>query len=200
MDEKEETKKNKLGDELGEELRGLVEDLGKDEEIPGRKGSSSAEGGNGGILGGNGLIDKQGPMETEGASAKEIPVEIPEISSDKLEEPEVEKKLDSTKNATIYQTKKGDQPYYRVSMPDLSGREREIMTNVREKAIDEIDIDPRNIGNIREREEIFSNRVIEMLRNDPDLSETPEKKLIGMSKIIVRDMIGFGMLDMFLED
>lgn len=201
MAEKGKSKENKLGEELGEELSGLVDDLGKDESIP--ESSSSMKGGEskkGGILGKDEALGSEETVASSKSFSEEEPVEIPEMSSEAVGEPEIEKKLDSTENANIYRTKKGDQPYYRVTLPDLSDEEREIMSNVRERAIDEIDIDPRNIADIREREEVFKKRVREMLKRDPELDGISTSKIEEMSKIIVRDMIGFGMLDVFLED
>jgi len=136
------------------------------------------------------------PAKRNGAGK---PDEMPEVSTDSLKEPDIEKELESNTHATIYETT-DDQPYYKVDFPELSKEERGIMTQVREQSIDEIDIDPQNISNVRERQEIFRERVKEILEGKNLPESVSEEKLDDMSRIIVRDMIGFGMLDILLND
>ncbi|KXA91257.1 hypothetical protein AKJ57_01940 [candidate division MSBL1 archaeon SCGC-AAA259A05] len=132
--------------------------------------------------------------------ASEETTEIPEISTRAVGEPEIEEVLESTEHAEIYRTKRGSQPYYKVDLPELSSEEREIMREVREQAIEEIEIDPRNVADVEEREELFYQGVKERLEDEELPREVSDAKLDQMVKIIVRDMIGFGLLDILLED
>ncbi|KXB04585.1 hypothetical protein AKJ50_02260 [candidate division MSBL1 archaeon SCGC-AAA382A13] len=85
-------------------------------------------------------------------------------------------------------------------MPDLSDKDREMMKEVREQAIDEIDIDPKDIPDEKSRREIFLERIESMLKSRDFSRKLSEAKLKQMSNIVVRDMIGFGLLDILLED
>ncbi len=141
------------------------------------------------------------PVSPEASAEGQIPqAEIPEVSTESTEEIEIERKLESRRSADVYETKRGDQPFYKAHLPELTDQEREMMSEVREQAIDEIDVDPRDIKDGESREKVFQEKVKEILDRNTMPGGASNTKLNQMAKIIVRDMIGFGMLDILLED
>jgi flagellar protein FlaI len=127
------------------------------------------------------------------------PTELAEDHLSTEREVELEEELESKENINIYSTNV-DQTYYEVELPELSEAERELMEEVRERAIDRIDIDPRNITDYQERENVFLGKIKDMFKQGGLAEDISEKKLDQMARMIVRDMIGFGLLDIFLED
>lgn len=140
------------------------------------------------------------PSGPETSEAEEAAAEIPEISTEEVEEIEIEEKIESRKNADLYRTKRRDQPFYKANIPELSDEEREFMSEVRERAIDEIEVDPRDIADMDSREQVFYEQVKGIFQSENLPSGISDSKLEQMSKIVVRDMIGFGLLDILLED
>ncbi len=184
-------------DEKSEEMLGdWFENFDEDESIPVSE-ENEAE-----------TLSPDVPSREEDSSAsegmeipgKEEETEIPEFSTEAVGELELQEKIESGEHADIYRTKRGDQPYYKVSIPDLSSREREIMSEIRDKAIEEIEVDPSNITDVDEREEVFFGKVMDMLKERDLPREVNDAKLEQMADIIVRDMIGFGLIDVLLED
>lgn len=166
-------------EETEEDLGAWFESIGEGETIPLEPPDESIEGG-------------------EGTAAEEK-AEIPEISTRRGEEFELVKKLETRKYADIYETERGDQPFYKAKIPEFSSEEREIMSNVREQAIDEIEVDPRDVE-IESREEIFLEEVKKVLKKQNLPRNVSDKRLDQMARIVVRDMIGFGLLDLLLDD
>ncbi len=131
---------------------------------------------------------------------EEVSAEIPEVSIETTDEIKPVEKIESRPQADIFETEKGDQPFYKAKLPDLTSEEREIMSEVREKAIDEIDVDPRDVADEKSREDVFLDEVKNMLQERNLPGKVSNSKLNQMAKIVVRDMIGFGLLDILLED
>ncbi len=181
----------------------LESEEGEEKSIPSGGGSRSTdeipsadEGSDMSIPSVEGEREEDEEVGVEKSEAKEIP----EISTEAAGEREIQEKLESDEHAEIYSTKKGDQPFYKARIPDFSSKEREIMSDVRSQAIDEIEVDPRSITSVEEREEVFEGRIKTMLKSRDLPREISDAKLEKMADIIVRDMIGFGLIDMLLED
>jgi len=184
MSNPKDSEKNKDEEEgLGEWFEGLEEG----EEIPlGDEVAESVEEGGGGL-------------GAEGGEEESYSDKIPEVSFDTEDEIETDEKIEEREQADIFSVEKGDQPYYRAKLPEITSEEREIMTEVRERAINEIDLDPKDVEE-EDRKERFAEEVKEMLEGKNLPSSVSDKKMDQMAKIIVRDMIGFGLLDVLLED
>ncbi len=130
----------------------------------------------------------------------EVSADIPEVSLRDSDEINIAKKLESRPQADVYETEKGNQPFYKAKLPDLSQEEREIMNEVREQAIDEIEVNPDEVPDEESRKEIFMDGVMKMLKREEVASGLSEDRMDQMATIIVRDMIGFGLLDVLLDD
>ncbi len=128
------------------------------------------------------------------------PDKIPDISVDSEGDIEFTETIEERGQATIYETEKSDQPYYKADLPDLSSQEREIMTEVRERAIDDIDVDLEEASDREAKKDRLAKEIRGMLTERELPGSHSEKDLDQMAKIIVRDMVGFGLLDILLED
>lgn len=107
--------------------------------------------------------------------------------------------LESPENVEIVESGT-TQPLYKVKLPDLTERERDLMNEVKEQAIDEIGIDPDAITDPKKREEVFIKEVKKMLMEESRGMNLSPKRSDELTRIIVRDMIGFGSLDILLGD
>lgn len=163
-----------------EELGEWFESLGEGESIPTKEEST----------------DSADSAVEEG----EVSAEIPEISIGAADEVKTVEKLESRSKADVYRTERGDQPFYKAKLPDLTSEEREIMSDVRDRAINEIEVDPREATDEEDRKNLFLDKVKEMLEEEDLPGKVSNARLKEMANIVVRDMIGFGLLDILLED
>jgi len=88
---------------------------------------------------------------------------------------------------------------YMVPVPRPSGPEREILDTVKEAATRLITITPEEIANISERRAFFKKRILEIIDASPELGIAPSK-IDFYADTIVREMIGYGPLDLLLVD
>lgn len=96
--------------------------------------------------------------------------------------------------------KKGGEktPYFDVEMPELSFKEKVILRNLQDKAISGINIDPLNRLNEEDREKAFLSEVRKMVQIDyPSMSGN---KKDWIAKLIVQNMVGFGLLEPLLKN
>jgi flagellar protein FlaI len=91
-------------------------------------------------------------------------------------------------------------PLYKLKLPELTMQERKLVNVVKEKAIDEIKIDPDKIQDLAERRRIFTHEVLQIIQREKKGINLPPERLKRLSEVIVRDMIGYGPLDMMLAD
>lgn len=88
---------------------------------------------------------------------------------------------------------------YTVPVPKPTGPERQIIDTVKEAATRLITVTPEEIKDPVERREFFKKRVIEIIDSSPELG-IPAAKIDFYADTIVREMIGYGALDMLLQD
>jgi flagellar protein FlaI len=88
--------------------------------------------------------------------------------------------------------------FYLVHLPELTQEDRDILKKLEERSISEIRIEPESIEDPVERKEIFLKEVAALI--DKEYPDLPEKKKKAFTKLIVQDMIGYGMLEPLLED
>jgi flagellar protein FlaI len=91
-------------------------------------------------------------------------------------------------------------PVYKLKLPELTEQERKLVNLVKEKAIDEIKIDPDKIQDLAERRRVFTHEVLQIIQREKKGVNLPPERLKRLSEVIVRDMIGYGPLDMMLAD
>ena len=100
--------------------------------------------------------------------------------------------------AKIYRAPDG-RKIYTVPVPRPSGPERRILDTVKEAATKLITVTPEEIADPAERREFFKKRVLEIIDASPELGIAPTK-IDFYADTIVREMIGYGPLDLLLVD
>ena len=91
-------------------------------------------------------------------------------------------------------------PLYKVKLPKLTQQEHKLVDVVKEKAIDEIKIDPDKIPDLAERRRVFTREVLKIIQREGKEASPPPERLKRLSEVVVQDMIGYGPLDMMLAD
>lgn len=91
-------------------------------------------------------------------------------------------------------------PLYKVKLPELTRQERKLVDMVKEKAIDEVKIDPDKIPDPAELQRVFTREVLKIIQREGRGVSLPPERLKRLSEVIVRDMIGYGPLDILLSD
>ncbi len=107
-------------------------------------------------------------------------------------------KIDAYGFATLYKMPDGSKVYY-VPVPKSSGPERRILDTIKEAATRLITVTPDEIRDPDERRQFFKKRVLEIIESSPELG-VPASKLDFYADTVVRDMIGYGPLDLLLAD
>lgn len=124
--------------------------------------------------------------------------EIPERYG--LEAPKPKEVLESYGCVDILETEAEGLPRYQLKLPILIPQERKLVDSVKEKAIDEIEIDPREIPDPEKRQETFMREVRKMLKHSSRGAKLSAGRLDQLAELIVRDMISYGPLDLMLAD
>ncbi len=88
---------------------------------------------------------------------------------------------------------------YSVPVPRPTGPERQILDTIKEAATRLITVTPEEIADADERREFFKKRVLEIIEASPELGVAPTK-IDFYADTIVREMIGYGSLDLLLVD
>ncbi|MFC2174659.1 CpaF family protein, partial [archaeon] len=100
--------------------------------------------------------------------------------------------------AKIYKTSTG-KVVYSVPVPRPTGPERQLLDTIKEAATRLITVTPEEIADPNERRAFFKKRVLEIIEASPELGVAPTK-IDFYADTIVREMIGYGSLDLLLGD
>ena len=125
-------------------------------------------------------------------------VALPPVKGVKV--PRVRKVIDSYGQVEILSVEGEVLPLYKLKLPELTQQERKLINVVKEKAIDEIKIDPDKIPDLAERRRVFTREVLKIIQREGKEVSPPPERLKRLSEVVVRDMIGYGPLDMMLAD
>jgi flagellar protein FlaI len=88
-------------------------------------------------------------------------------------------------------------PTYIVSLPRLSKDEKNLLVEIEKRAISEIKVDPSTVP-ADEAEKTFSELVLGIMKKF--YTEIKASKRTTYSKLIVKNMIGYGLLEFLLND
>ncbi len=135
-----------------------------------------------------------GVRETEAPKPREIPERYG------LEAPKPKGILESYGYVDILKTEAEGLPLYQLKLPKLTPQERELFETTKEKAIDEIEVDPREIPDPEKRQKTFMQEVRKMLKRSSRGAKLSAGRLNQLAELIVRDMISYGTLDLMLAD
>ncbi|TDA32170.1 MAG: hypothetical protein DSO03_03345, partial [Hadesarchaea archaeon] len=112
----------------------------------------------------------------------------------------VEKVLDRYGMAEILKLEGESLPLYRLRIPELTQKERELLASCKKKAIEEIKIDPESITDPSERRRIFMQELMKILERESREMRLPSGRLRELSELAFHDMIGYGPLDYLIAD
>ena len=112
----------------------------------------------------------------------------------------VEKVLDRYGAAEILKLEGESLPLYRLRIPDLTEKERELLAACKKKAVEEIKVDPEGITDPSERRRIFMQELMKILEREGKGMRLPPARLRELSELAFHDMIGYGPLDYLISD
>lgn len=135
------------------------------------------------------------PEKKEESKTKETDEEVGEIT----EEEKNLTLLDTYGNVKIYQVENSPLLHYSIPLPKLRGAEKALIDALREIASQVITIDPTKIKDPERRRNMFFEKIMEIIDSTPELNIPPNKKEFYASAV-VREMIGYGILDEFIKD
>ena len=105
--------------------------------------------------------------------------------------------LESGEDYRIVQEKGENLPTYIVSLPKLTRSDKGMLKKIEKKAISQIKIEDESLGK-EIRKKTFLGDILQLIESDYP-SVPPEKKE-SVARLIVLDMIGYGLLDPLLSD
>lgn len=135
------------------------------------------------------------PVEAKAPDPTPTPISTP--VAEEIPIPEGAEPIGESGVAKLYRTKTGN--VYIVPVPRPSGPEREILDTVKEAATRLITVAPEEITDVHERREFYKKRILEIIDASPELGIAPTK-IDFYADTIVREMIGYGPLDLLLLD
>jgi archaeal flagellar protein FlaI len=116
----------------------------------------------------------------------------------KMDEEE-KKEIDSYENTKIFELKKSGLKYYFTPVPRPNAAEKAIINTLKEAATRLISVSPYKIRNPEARRNVYYQRIMEMLKENPQL-KIPTNKFDFYADAIVREMVGFGLIDELIKD
>jgi flagellar protein FlaI len=144
----------------------------------------------------SGILSEKSPVETKPVVApKEKPALPREVATSKFE-----KVIDSYGQVEIVSMASETLPMYRLRLPELSKQEVKLVEVTKKKAIEEIKIDPNKISDPIERQRVFTHEVLKILERESREMHLSSDRLKRLGEVVVRDMIGYGLLDQMLAD
>ena len=133
------------------------------------------------------------PGEEEGEA-------VPKKSKTEKEMELAEKEeIDAYGKARIYRIRGQPLLYYRVPVVRAAGPEKTIINTIKEAATRIISIAPYRIRDPEERRNVYTQKILEILRNSPEL-RVPKTKYQFYAETVVRDMVGYGVIDDLIKD
>ncbi|HLC45732.1 MAG TPA: CpaF family protein [archaeon] len=110
------------------------------------------------------------------------------------------KLVDSYKGVEIYQIAGDPLLFYKSDIVKPSLSERRIINTVREAATRLISIEPYEIRDPVQRKKVYLSKVLDIIDSAAADIQIPKTKREYFAEAVVREMIGFGLLDKLLED
>jgi flagellar protein FlaI len=138
--------------------------------------------------------------EEENIEEKEGDEEKKKSTVDKELETASEKKLlDEYGDVRIYRVPGKPLPYYVVPVARPTKQEKSVINTIKEAATRLISITPYKIRDLEQRRTIYRQRVLEILRNSPEL-HIPERRFDFYAENVVREIVGYGIIDPLVMD
>lgn len=145
----------------------------------------------------------EGAEEEMPEPAAEAEAYVPEESGISTVEQELEgaKKTEiaSYGNTKIYRVAGEPLLYYWTPVPRARGAEKSIINTLKEAATRLISITPYKIRDLKERENVYYQKVMEIMRESTEM-QIPKGKMEFYAQAVVREMVGYGLIDPLIKD
>jgi len=99
----------------------------------------------------------------------------------------------------IYRIEGDSLMYYKASIPKSSPSQKMIINTLKEATTRLITTDPYKIRDPVQRQNIYYQKIIEILENAPEIN-VPKHMFTFYAKAVVTEMVGFGMIDPLIHD
>ncbi len=156
------------------------------------------------------------PIVKTEPEAKPIREKVPELppeeeiveETDEKKKSTVEKELETApekkliekySNVKIYSVPGKSLPYYVVPVARPTKQEKAVINTIKEAATRLIAITPYKVRDIEQRRNVYRQRVLEILRNSPEL-HIPERRFPFYAESVIREMVGYGIIDPLVVD
>lgn len=102
-------------------------------------------------------------------------------------------------NVKIFKVAGQSMLQYNIAVPRPAGPEKELINTVKEAATRLITIAPAEIEDPQRRRDFYFKRIREIIESSPEL-HVPVSKIDFYAEWVMREMIGYGILDTLLKD
>ncbi|MEE8402967.1 MAG: CpaF family protein [Candidatus Hydrothermarchaeaceae archaeon] len=109
----------------------------------------------------------------------------------------VESVLEKREGYRIEKIKGEKNPVYKVSIPEMTKEEKKLLIEIEKRAIGDIKVDPSKVAEA-DINELFSDMVLKVIQKF--YSDIKPSKRKTFARLIVQNMIGYGLLDLLLKD
>jgi len=137
------------------------------------------------------------PLPQAGKGGEESPQKS--TAEKELDEAPKKKELESYGNVRIMSIPEKPLPYYVVPVARPTKQERAVINTIKEAATRLIAISPYKIRDQKQRRTVYKQRIIEILKSSPEL-HIPERRFESYAESVVREMVGFGIIDPLVMD
>jgi flagellar protein FlaI len=158
------------------------------------------------LAGGKGLLSEilaEAPPKAVETVERPKPAPEPVLSTTAIREvkaPVVEKVLESYGQVEILSVEGEILPFYKLKMPELTKQEQKLLAAVKEKAVEEIKIDPDKIPDPAERQRAFTHEILKIIERESKGTGLPPGRIKQLGEVALRDMLGYGPLDPMIAD
>ncbi len=109
------------------------------------------------------------------------------------------KLLEEYSNTKIYEVPGEPLLFYWTPVPRPVGSEKAIINTIKEAATRIVSITPYKIRNQEQRRNVYSQKILEILRDSPEL-QIPKTRYEFYADAVVREMVGYGLIDDLIKD
>jgi len=136
--------------------------------------------------------------ETHGTVPKEL-VDGISTAEKELEAARKKKLLASYGDVRIFSVPGRPLPYYMVPVVRPTRQEKAVINTIKEAATRLIAITPYKIRDLEQKRVVYKQHIIDILKNSPEL-HIPEKRFPFYAESVVREMVGYGIIDPLVMD
>lgn len=144
------------------------------------------------------ILAEAPPAAKPGVKLAEVPI-LPAIAAE-VKVPKAGKAIDSYGQVEIVSIEGESLPMYKVMLPELTKNELKLLDVTKEKAVEEVKIDPNMIPDPVERQRTFTHEILKILERESRGLHLSPDRLKRLGEAAVRDMLGYGPLDPMIAD